>query len=119
MRRALIAQSAAAFAAVAAGLGFGTSGAGTAASPSITLRSGGYVVFRETSVQCLVFEPIARIPGRRGILCFVGRPKKHRPGAYWAVLTPTDGFYDTNTTDPGFRAITSGTTIRSTVTTCG
>jgi hypothetical protein len=70
-------------------------------------------------VQCLVFGPIARIAGKRGVFCFIGPSKQHRPGTYWIAWTPTDDYYGTSGTSPTFRAVTSATNIRSTVTTTG
>jgi hypothetical protein len=100
-------------------LGSGSGEAWTATVPSITLHSGGFVVFKGTTVQCLAFGPIARIAGKRGIFCFVGRPKKHRSGTYWIAWTPTDDYSGRSGTSATFRAVTSATTIRSTVTTAG
>jgi hypothetical protein len=96
-----------------------TRDAATRAIPTVTMGSGNLVVFKGTTVQCLTFGPIARIPGKRGLLCFVGRPKTHATGTYWIVWTPTDDYYGKSGTSPVFRAVTSATTIHSTVTTTG
>jgi hypothetical protein len=119
MRRSGIVLLAAAVAAITAAPGTSAGGARSTAAPRISARSGSLVVFKGTDLQCLTFGPIAGVEGKTGVFCFLGPPKTHEPGTYWFALTPPSIFANTSAGDPVFRAITSGTHIRSTVTTDG
>jgi hypothetical protein len=92
-----------------------TWGAGRATSAQrLSLRSGDYVILQGTTLQCLVFGPVAKIVGRTGTFCFEGKPRRHRQGTYWAWQSTTSlSFADGE--DAQFDAITSATHIRRTV----
>jgi hypothetical protein len=86
----------------------------SASRETVSLRSGDYVVFRGTSLQCLAFGPVALIKGKTGIFCFKGPPRQHKAGTYWAWLSPAR-ISIAASEDSEFTAITSATTIRRTV----
>jgi hypothetical protein len=87
----------------------------TASAEALSVSRGSLVAFRGTSVQCLVFGPLSRVKGRNGILCFKGQPRQHAAGTRWVSMTSTSIDSSTSSTDGVYRAITSATTIRSTV----
>lgn len=87
----------------------------TGSQGTVAIRSGDLVVFRGTSLQCLAFGPRTQIKGKSGILCFKGPRRQHKLGTWWALVTRASIHAGTADSD-AFRAATSGTTIRRTLT---
>jgi hypothetical protein len=83
------------------------------------LKSGDFVVFKGTSLQCLAFGPV-RVKGTptTGILCFKGPPRQHWGASWWMAVTyQGSGITAADTANNAlFRAATAGTKIRRTLT---
>lgn len=114
MRHLAIGGFAGLLAALVVALAVPTDTARSAATAELSVRSGDLVAFEGTSLQCLVFGPIARVEGKHGVLCFKGRPRQHATGTRWIAMTPRSIFSSGSVTRD-FRSITSAASIQRVV----
>jgi len=75
----------------------------------VDVSSGDWVEFRGTSIQCLVFGPVAAVKGKNGILCFKGRPGEREANTIWVSFTPTTFAIAQAARQPPFLAISRAT----------
>ena len=82
--------------------------------PRVWVAKGDLVQFPGSRMQCLPFSGVPEIKGRRGVVCWLGAPRRYARRTYWGALTAA-WITSSDTRNSVLDAIFRRTTLRRTV----